>query len=235
MSFLNASIQYAIGGFGFYIKPRTTVRRIFERDDDWYTIAAIAVTFCVAQQGVGYLYILGQWGGAVPHFPIVYQMITTMTVAIVASAVIFLFARSMPEGAELKDIYRAVILKTPIVIAFSLSILGLKYLAIGLLSLFPRDTGMALGWYLFAAVVVIFGPAVRFLQALRGYGIWSWSAVAVAIQLFLVAKRALQTNVLMAVVATLAAALASSAAAALISLAYYHGVFWKMTLGALFS
>lgn len=235
MSFLNALVKYSIGGFAFYIKPRVVVREILEREDTWYTIATIAAAFALAQLLIGYLDVLGRGGELTPHFSITYRFIANLTVTVVASAVIFAFSRLMAAGADFKTIYRGVILKFPIAIAFSLSLLGIKYAVFGFLSLFSKDTGMTLGWYFLAAVAVGLGPFIKALWLLRQYGIWSWSAVAVAVQLFLVSKHALKTNIFMAVAVTLSAAVACWVAAALIFFARYHGFLWKITSGALFS
>jgi len=235
VSFFDALIKYFVGGFVFYIKPGAVIRKISERDDTWCAIAAIAAIFALAQQCVGYLDFLGHWSNSVPHFPIVYKFISNLAIAVVASLVIFLFSRVTAAGADFKAIYRGVILKFPIAVAFSLSILGIKYAAFGLLSLLPKETGMTIGWYLFAAVVVVLGPLIKGLQVLSAYGVSSFSSIAIAVQLVLVSKHALRANVFVAVAVTLAAAMACSVAAALIFFARYHPIYWNMTPGALFS
>lgn len=235
VSFFDALIRYLVGGFVFYIKPGAVIRRISERDDTWYAIATVAAVFALAQQCVGYLDFLGHWGNSVPHFPIIYKFISSSAMAVVASAVIFLFSRATGAGADFKAICRGVILKFPIAVAFSVAILAIKYAAFGFLSLLPRETGMTIGWYLFAAVVVVLGPLVKGLQVLSAYGVSSFSSIAIAVQLVLVSRQTLRVNVFAAVAVTLVAAMACSVAAALIFFARYHHIYWNMTLGALFS
>ncbi|MBN9220771.1 MAG: hypothetical protein J0I79_22720 [Mesorhizobium sp.] len=235
MSFLDAFVKYSVAGFAFYVKPGAVVREMSERDANWYAIMTVAAVFAVAQQSTIYLDFLGHRGNSIPHFPILYKVISNLAIAVVASSVIFAFSRVMEAGADFKEICRGVILKFPIAVAFSLSILGIKYAVFGFLSLLPKETGMTIGWYLFALIAVVFGSLIKGLQVLSTYGVSSFSSIAIAVQIFLVSKRALRTNVLIAVAVTLAAAIACSAMAALIFFARYHSIYWKITLGALFS
>lgn len=236
MSFLIELIRYLFSGVVFYIRPRVTVRDTMSRDISWPQIAGIILVLALAQIYVGYFSVSGPVRMfQISKFFISYRLATAILVILVASCVIVALSGTTPEKSDFKSVLQGVALKFPIILAVSAFIFILKYLFIGFLYILPSKTGEVVAWTVLGAIFQAYGLVRNLDRALSAYGIWKISSVAVLIQLVLVSKYALKSNIYMAIATTVAAAFSCAAVAALIFFLMYHSLFLKPVVGTLFS
>ncbi|TJX57040.1 MAG: hypothetical protein E5W21_15185 [Mesorhizobium sp.] len=220
----------------FYIKPRITVRDTMDRDLSWPQISGVILVLALAQIYVGYFSVSGPVRiFQISKFFISYQLATTIMVIFVASCVIAALSGMKAEKSNFKNVLQGVTLKLPIILAMIAFISILKYLFIGFIYILPSKMGEVVAWTVLGAMFQA-NELVRNLdRALSPYGIWKFSSVAVLVQLVIVSKYALKSNIYMAIATAVAAAISCAAVAALVFFLLYHSLYLKPVVGTLFS
>jgi hypothetical protein len=236
MSFFIELIRYLFSGVVFYIRPRITVRDTMNRDLSWPQISGVILVLALAQIYVGYFSVFGPVRiFQISKFFISYQLATTILVIFVASYVIVALSGMMPEKSNFKNVLQGVTLKFLIILAMFAFIIILKYVFIGFIYILPSKMGEVVAWAVLGAMFQA-NELVRNLdRALSPYGIWKISSVAVLVQLVIVSKYALKSNIYMAIATAVAAAISCAAVAALVFFLLYHSLYLKPVVGTLFS
>jgi len=236
MSFFVELVRYLFSGVVFYFRPRITVRGAMDRDLSWPQIAGIILVLALAQIYVGYF---SEFGPVrifqISKFFMSYRLATAILVIFVASCTIVALSGMIPERANFKSVLQGIALKFPIILAVSAFISILKYIFLGFIYILPSKVGEVVAWTVLGAMFQAYGLVRNLDRALGAYGIWKVSSVAVLIQLVLVSKYALKSNIYMAFATTVAAAISCAAVAALIFFLMYHSLFLKPVVGTLFS
>ena len=236
MSFLIELIRYLFSGVVFYIRPRTTVRDTMNRDLSWSQISGVILVLALAQIYVGYFSVSGPVRiFQISKFFISYQLATTILAIFVASYVIVALSAMTSEKSNFKDVLQGITLKFPIILAIFVFIFILKYAFIGFIYILPSKMGEVVAWTVLGAMFQA-NELVRNLdRALSPYGIWKISSVAVLVQLVIVSKYALKSNIYMAIATAVAAAISCAAVAALVFFLLYHSLYLKPVVGTMFS
>lgn len=236
MSFLIELIRYLFSGVVFYIRPRTTVRDTMNRDLSWSQISGVVLVLALAQIYVGYFSVSGPVRiFQISKFFISYQLATTILAIFVASYVIVALSGMTSEKSNFKDVLQGITLKFPIILAIFFFIFILKYAFIGFIYILPSKMGEVVAWTVLGAMFQA-NELVRNLdRALSPYGIWKISSVAVLVQLVIVSKYALKSNIYMAIATAVATAISCAAVAALVFFLLYHSLYLKPVVGTMFS
>ncbi|ETA72399.1 hypothetical protein MesloDRAFT_1272 [Mesorhizobium japonicum R7A] len=236
MSFLIELIRYLFSGVVFYIRPRTTVRDTMDRDLSWSQISGVILVLALAQIYVGYFSVSGPVRiFQISKFFISYQLATTILAIFVSSYVIVALSGMMSEKSNFKNVLQGITLKFPIILAIFVFIFILKHTFIGFIYILPNKMGEVVAWTVLGAMFQA-NELVRNLdRALSPYGIWKISSVAVLVQLVIVSKYALKSNIYMAIATVVAAAISCAAVAALVFFLLYHSLYLKPVVGTLFS
>ncbi|WP_421913643.1 hypothetical protein [Mesorhizobium sp.] len=236
MAFFVEIIRYLFSGVVFYIRPSATVRDAMDRDLSWPQVTGIMLVLALAQIYVGYFSVFGPVRiFQISKLFISYQMATIILVIFTASSVIFCLSGMMAGRSSLKSVIQGVLLKFPIILAVSAFIFLLNYTFLGFIYVLPSKAGEMLAWTVLGAMFQAYELVRDLDRALSAYGIWKISSLAVLIQLVLVSKYALKSNIYMAIATVVIAAVSCAAVSALIFFLLYRSFLWKPVVGTLFS
>ncbi|MBE1709727.1 MULTISPECIES: hypothetical protein [Mesorhizobium] len=207
-----------------------------DRDLSWSQISGVILVLALAQIYVGYFSVSGPVRiFQISKFFISYQLATTILAIFVSSYVIVALSGMMSEKSNFKNVLQGITLKFPIILAIFVFIFILKHTFIGFIYILPNKMGEVVAWTVLGAMFQA-NELVRNLdRALSPYGIWKISSVAVLVQLVIVSKYALKSNIYMAIATVVAAAISCAAVAALVFFLLYHSLYLKPVVGTLFS